>query len=190
MNVVKNKKSELRAELKAARQKLTDAQRIQKNQLILRNLFKLAPVQDCKSVFCFISTVNEVDTHAIINHFLESKKHLTVPRISAEKNMQAIVFQSWAEMEKGQLGILSPKHSEPIASKTDITLTPGLAFSAAGARLGYGRGYYDRWFVENDGGLKIALAYEIQILEEIPVDEHDVIIDIIVTEDRVINTAQ
>ncbi len=188
MNSANNRKTELRAVLQASREKLVQDERRQKNQSIQQNLTELAPIQDCQSVFCFISSTNEVDTHGIINHLLNSKKQVAVPRISSEKHMQAIVFPGWDELEKGPLGILSPKHPAPVASKINITLTPGLAFSIAGARLGYGRGYYDKWFAENGGGLKIALAYEMQILDEIPTDEHDINVDVIVTEDRVIYT--
>jgi len=56
----------------------------------------------------------------------------------------------------------------------------------SGQRLGYGLGYYDKWFTSHKVGLKVAPCYECQLLEELPADEHDVPVDVLVTEDRVI----
>ena len=71
-----------------------------------------------------------------------------------------------------------------------LFLVPGLAFDPAGGRLGYGLGFYDRAFaVADPGALKVGLAFELQIIESIPADPHDVPMDFVVTEDRVIRAA-
>ena len=67
-------------------------------------------------------------------------------------------------------------------------ITPGLGFTYGGYRIGYGRGYYDKWFAKHTVKHKIAPAFERQILEDLKVSELDIPVDKIVTEDRMINT--
>lgn len=81
------------------------------------------------------------------------------------------------------------KMGEPIEAHPTVTpalfLVPGVAFYTDGVRLGRGKGYYDR-YLENHNGLKIGLCFEFQILEELPQEDHDVLMDYLVTEKRVI----
>lgn len=143
-------------------------------------------IEDAKSVFCFISHGTEVDTHGIIDHLLTQGKTLAVPKIMAASYMTAVRFQDWGELEAGQLGILSPRSNTVMIGAFNVTITPGLAFSECGKRLGFGRGYYDKWFQTNNAGVKIALAYEAQIHADLPTNDQDVKVDIIITEERLI----
>ena len=160
--------------------------RLQKNLAIQQKLLSLVEIEDAKSVFCFISYGTEVETHGIIDHLLTQGKTLAVPKIMASACMSAVRFQDWGELEAGQLGILSPRSNAVMTGVFDVTITPGLGFSECGKRLGFGRGYYDKWFQTNNEGVKIALAYETQIHEDLPSTEHDVKVDIIITEERLI----
>ena len=182
-------KNKLRRSLKARRLAMGKSEREQKDHEIRQNLMALPQLQLAKSIFCFISNAAEVDTRALIKLLMAQDRQLSVPKIVAEQPMQAVIFKCWEDLEVAQLGILSPRNTKPVATTVDITLTPGLGFSPKGARLGYGRGYYDRWFATHGGGLKIALAYELQLVDELPTDENDVRVDLIVTEQRVITTA-
>ena len=186
MNSIHVQKNELRSEITRLRSKISRSLREQKNIAIQRNLLLLVAIQNAKSVFCFISYGSEVDTHDIISQLLAQKKQLAVPKIMESNTMNAIQFRNWQELEAGQFGILTPRDNTNIIEEFDVTITPGLGFTAGGSRLGYGRGYYDSWFQRNDGGLKIALAYEMQIQIDLPSDEHDIKVDMIVTEERVI----
>lgn len=186
MSSIQIQKDDLRARFKQLRRELPDTVRLQKNLAIQQKLLSLVEIEDAKSVFCFISYGTEVETHGIIDHLLTQGKTLAVPKIMATSHMNAVRFQDWAELEAGQLGILSPRSNAAMTGVFDITITPGLGFSACGKRLGFGRGYYDKWFQTNDAGVKIALAYEMQIHEDIPTNEHDVKVDIIITEERLI----
>lgn len=186
MSSINVRKNELRSEIKRLRSEISKLHREQKNSAIQRNLLSLVAVQNAKSVFCFISHGSEVDTHGIINQLAAQKQQLAVPKIMESNTMNAILFRNWQELEAGQLGILTPRDNTGIIEEIDVTITPGLGFTAGGSRLGYGRGYYDSWFQRYDVGLKIALAYELQIQIELPSDEHDINVDMIVTEERVI----
>ena len=178
-------KQQIRESLKKARASLTDKQRREKSRQIRENLFSTPELQDFRSIFCFLSYGNEVQTHKIVDYFLESGRKVAVPSLIQSNHMIAREFTNWQCLEKGQLGILSPPPAAPEMKSFDITLTPGLGFSLQGDRIGYGRGYYDRWFAGHISGIKIALAFDVQICTEIPVDDNDVKIDIIITESQI-----
>ena len=82
--------------------------------------------------------------------------------------------------------ILGPLHLHPIV-EPDLFLVPGLVFDSKGGRLGRGKGYYDQALEHRRNSLKIGLAFEMQIIDEVPCDDHDVKLDFIVTEERIIN---
>ncbi len=184
MNSIPRQKAGLRKHLIQHRREISESSRLQKNRVIQQRLLSLAEIQSAKSVFCFVSFGTEVHTHGIINALLSQGKQLAIPKIIDSSYMYAIAFHEWSELDKGQLGILTPHSKTEITSKIDVIITPGLGFSTTGGRLGFGRGYYDKWFRANTDGIKIALAYEIQIVDEVPTDDNDINVDIIITEDR------
>ena len=87
------------------------------------------------------------------------------------------------KLEKGSFEIMEPKDSCEKAKKIDCVLIPTVGASKLGARLGYGKGYYDR-FLSSTDAVKISLTYSKQIVKSIPNDSHDIKIDWIVTEDE------
>ena len=101
--------------------------------------------------------------------------------------MLAVRLQDWGQLDTDEMGILTSRSSEPCTDRIDVCITPGLGFSERGERIGFGHGYYDAWFRQHPDTLRIALAYECQVLKEIPTDEHDVPVNLIITEDRVIS---
>lgn len=188
MTSIATRKSLLRKDLKNRRDALSEVAQREKNRAIEDKLLSLLQLKESKSVFCYLSCGAEVHTHDIINTLISGEKQLAVPKIVPPGQMIAVAFRNWKELEVGLLGILTPVKNAPVMSKFDITITPGLGFSTAGDRLGYGKGYYDNWFRAHDGGVRVALAYELQILEQVPSTEQDIKVDLIITEDRIIHT--
>jgi 5-formyltetrahydrofolate cyclo-ligase len=90
-------------------------------------------------------------------------------------------------LKKGYFGIDEPVTTELADDKEALIIVPGVAFDERGFRVGYGKGYYDRFLNKHSDYTKIALAYEMQILTEIPNDEYDVAMNRIITEERIIN---
>jgi 5-formyltetrahydrofolate cyclo-ligase len=158
---------------------------MQYSRRIRARVQRLKAVRDARGIFVFISYDAEVDTHPLLDRWLREGRRLAVPYI-AGGHMQAVRFGGWEELVTGTLGILTPRHAEPETGPFDIAITPGVGFTSRGDRLGYGKGYYDRWFLEHQVGLKIAVAFETQIVDRLPVHERDVPVDLIVTEQRVI----
>ena len=113
-----------------------------------------------------------------------------MPVVDKEKHrLKLSVLKSWDDLKPGSYGILEPKKDcLKWVSPMDINLiiVPGVGFDKKGNRLGHGEGYYDRLLSKPFGTLSIGLAFEIQIIEDIPIDTHDQPVDILITEKRVI----
>ena len=179
-----HQKARLREFLKQQRRSLTPARRLQLNLAVQA---RLAPrLEQADTIFCYVSTDLEVDTRGLIDELWQSGRTVLVPKILNREKMIAARFDGWDTLHAGPLGILAPDTDTAWPGEPDLCLTPGLGFSANGKRIGYGRGYYDKWFAAHPGSERVALCYECQLLEDIPVTDTDVRVEKIITEQRVI----
>lgn len=184
---LREQKTRLREHLKQVRAGLSEAERKQHSEAITRRVLALPVVQKARTCFSYVGHGPEVATAALIDQLGAAGKTLYVPKILGKMGMIACPYLGWADLKPAQLGILTPSGTEGSDGPFDIALTPGLGFTLSGARLGYGAGYYDRWFAAHSVGVKIALAFEVQIMPEIPTHEFDQPIDLLVTEQRILN---
>ncbi len=188
INDLKQKKQELRQELKNTRSSISPELRRLYSQQISTRILAQQEIIDSDVIFIYISYASEVETHDLISDLLDLGKILAVPKILSSNKMISVKFTDWDDLKKAELGILTPKSIEPMQSHFDVCITPGLGFTTAGKRIGFGAGYYDRWFSENSVAKKIALTYEAQVVDDIPTDEYDQLVDKVITEQRVIDT--
>ena len=149
---------------------------------IHENLKKNSSFIDAKNIACYSPIGSEVNTHDIMLNILEQGKNLLLPRI-IDDNIQFYIVPNLEKLEKGSFEIMEPKDSCEKAKKIDCVLIPTVGASKLGVRLGYGKGYYDR-FLSSTNAVKISLTYSKQIIKSIPSDLHDIKIDWIVTEDE------
>ncbi|BDB02447.1 5-formyltetrahydrofolate cyclo-ligase [Clostridium botulinum] len=180
-----NNKAILRKEIINVRKSLTLEEKTQKDIIIKDKLQKNSLYKESKFIFIYVSLKDEVDTHAIIKEGLRNGKRICVPKvISIQEGMVAIEIKDFSELiECGPYKILEPKNFENIvdSKEIDLAILPGLAFDNKGGRLGYGGGFYDRFIPKLKKEVsKIALAYDFQILKEVPKDAHDVLVDEII----------
>lgn len=142
-------------------------------------------IKKSKKIFTYISFGSEVDTKKFINYAISDNKDIYVPKTDkVNKEMLAIKINSLNNMNVDKLGILEPKHVDKskIGDKFDLIIMPGVAFDKNGNRIGYGGGYYDKYISKiNDKCVKLALAYELQIVENIKSEIHDIKVDFIIT---------
>lgn len=163
-----------------------------KSQIIAGKLNELDVVKRAESLMCYVSFGSEVFTHDIINTWLSQGKQVCVPRVLKVKGkcMEAVKISSLEELEPGTYGVLEPTSGQKnIVSpdSIDVVIVPGCAFDLHKNRMGYGAGYYDRYLeLISDNCLKVGVAFDFQVMDEIPCDEHDIPMDIIVTEQRII----
>lgn len=186
------KKRELRRLLRGIRAGL-DPQWVANASLqIWQRLGGLGQYLDSTTVMCYVSLEGEVQTHGLLEKMRGEGKKVVVPWCDGP-NLRLFLFQGFDELEPGALGILEPNkhlrddpHRAIEAEELDLVLVPGLGFDRAGGRLGQGKGYYDRFLPQVRPEVpKIALAFECQVLDEIPMLHYDVRMDWIVTEKNI-----
>jgi len=176
-------KSLHRANLLAKRDKLSKKAVQSKSQKIFQNFLKLPGVFDKDNFLLYLPVRGEVDTSQIIE-FLQSKnKRILLPVFDKKSGEYKIsVYEVYADLESGPYAILQPVNIRTAdIDQVEIALIPGVAFDTRGDRLGYGKGVYDR-LLGGFKGLKIGLAYDFQIVDKLPVEEHDMKMDLVVTE--------
>ena len=155
---------------------------------IADNLQTLALWEKCNKLYIFISFKDEVLTKYIINLAKAKNIKIYAPLINKNiMNFYRIDNLDESDLIKNKLGILEPPLGleESLPDKNSIFIIPGLAFSKKMERMGRGGGFYDRYLKTNSVLNKIAIAYEIQIKEQIPTDEWDQKVDFIVTENNI-----
>jgi len=188
-------KSGVRIALAEARRNLTASERQERSRRIAAFCRGITGFSSAEIVCSYVDFREEVETAELIAELLQEGRRVAVP-VHLHGTAQPLVFSeihSLSEMVRNHFGILQPPHAAARLVPTSaipLFLVPGLAFDPAGHRLGYGLGCYDRAFADAaPGALKVGLAFELQILESVPADPHDVPMDFVVTEDRVIRAA-
>lgn len=158
-----------------------------KSDKIKNNLFNLQQYKISKIMMFFVSYNSEVFTHEMIKEALKTKK-IIVPKIEHNQIEPSLILDFDNLVPSGKFGILEPIEAMKISYKNiDLILVPGIVFDLQGLRIGYGLGFYDKFLRLVPKAIKIGLAFDFQVVDEIPQEEHDVPVDIIVTEERVID---
>lgn len=181
-------KSRLRGILKARRARLTPQSRWLANVAIMNRLMGIGPVRAGEVFFVYVSVGTEVSTRSLIDRLQNLKRAVLVPRIDKGQAMKAVPFPGWRDMRAGALGIPSPPPGPAYDRDVDVVIVPGIGFTPDGRRLGYGGGYYDGWLNRNRSHHNIAVAFENQMVDDLATDAHDVGVDLIITEQRLIET--
>lgn len=143
-----------------------------------------------KKIHTYISTrVGEVDTIRLVDHMYGCGKSIIVPKLNKISNkFLRGNFSGWDNMIRNGEGYYEPSVGiDEDLNDIDIFIVPAVAVSLTGQRVGYGGGYYDKLLSKNHS-IKIVLAFEFQIFDNIETDVHDIRIDKVITERRVINT--
>ncbi|NYT00395.1 MAG: 5-formyltetrahydrofolate cyclo-ligase [Methanocellales archaeon] len=168
----------------------SNEERISKSLRIEKNLLGLEEFDKAKTVMFYISKGSEVHTKMMIKETIRREKKVVVPVTKLDQ--RELVVSELLDLDELKLGafdVPEPKNPKPFpVDKIDLIVVPGIAFDKRGNRLGYGLGFYDRFLCSlKEGATILALAYDFQVLEEIPNDHHDVPADIIITESQIIS---
>ncbi len=163
-----------------------------KSQKIFNKFIELPEFVCSKSVMFYVSTANEVDTRQAIRYAREIGKTTIVP-FCQDEQLGLFVLDSLDELTPGSFGILEPRlelRQAPNKIYTpkylDLIIVPGILFDYQGARLGRGKGYYDRFLPQVCAGACLAaFAFACQLINHVPVEERDAHIDKVITEDTV-----
>ena len=177
-------KKELRRELIQKRRELSAEKKAIDDLSVFGKLIGLPCFKSAERVLAYVSTQIEVDTLRLIDYCLEAGKEVAVPQCVGE-NMIFRLIKSRNQLRKGAFGIMEPDDSLPavLRFENSVCIVPALRFNKDGQRLGYGKGFYDR-FLEASGCFSIGICYE-DFMGDFPAESHDKAVDIIVTDRRI-----
>ena len=185
---------QLRKEILSRRDRLTLQQITSLSARIERSLLGRSEIKTAKTLFTYVNFRSEVRTRGIINQLLEQGKQVAVPvtRVK-EKRLDIVTIRDPEnDLVPGYCGIPEPR--EELVGKRriapqdiDIIILPGSVFDRRCGRFGYGGGYYDRLLAQIPAAKRIALAFNLQIVDELPLQDHDEILDTVITEEETIS---
>jgi 5-formyltetrahydrofolate cyclo-ligase len=177
-------KKNLRKTIREFQKSLTPSYLEEASRDICRRALSMEEYRRAETIFCYVGRKEEVDTMPIIIESLKQGKRVGVPKCVARGIMEVYRIGSPEDLEPGSFGIREPKAGTSLIRPEEIELSfiPCLSCSSDGKRLGYGGGYYDR-YLEKVSGVNAVLCPKKLMCEEIPMEEHDRKIGIVINEE-------
>lgn len=196
---MEEKKRKIRQEFLKKRNNLSRDEIKSKSEKIEKELFSLPEFQRAKTVMFYVSFRSEVETEKMTRNALKLKKKIVIPVVHGEKIVVSEIKNLKKELTKGSFGVKEPKKEfrrRVNQKEIDLVIVPGVVFDKRGGRLGYGRGYYDRFLRSKSIRSRmsrsrqcalIGLAFDLQIARKIPLVKGDMKVDKIVTESGIVD---
>ena len=180
-------KKGLRSYIKIKRKSVEN--KAEKDSLVAQNLLSLDEIKKADTVLCYISIDDEICTDEIVRVLLDSGKSVGAPYcVDNNGNMDFYYITDFEDLRIQSFGVREPvieKCKKVTSFDNTIIILPGLCFDSNGNRLGYGKGYYDR-FLQIHSLISVGLCYNSLIVKKVPTDMYDKKADIIVTENDII----
>lgn len=181
-------KAELRKNLLFARKRIV--KKSSKDNAILNTLITTKEYKESKQILMYMALDDEINIDALIDLSHINGKSIAVPYcINNNGDMEFYYINTINDLIKGSFGVREPdisKCKKVVDFRDSIIIVPGIAFDINGYRLGYGKGYYDR-FLQNHTLNSFGLCYNNFVKNELPIDKYDKSVDYIITESRIIN---
>ncbi|MBM4236011.1 MAG: 5-formyltetrahydrofolate cyclo-ligase [Firmicutes bacterium] len=185
-------KNKLRKQIITERDQLTDEEIATKSATIAEKLYSLSAFNQAEAIMYFVSFGSEVDTRPIVEETIRRRKIALAPKAVPQSrelipsrilDWDSDLMPGYYNIPEPRAGAMRPYDPEQI----DLLIVPGVAFDLKGNRLGYGGGYYDRFFsLLKPGTPLVALVFDLQIVPTVPTDEWDRPVDCVITEKRII----
>lgn len=177
-------KNAVREKIKKEKKQFTKEQLDYFSTEVIDSLLQLECFHNAKTVLVYYSMEDEVNTHSLIDGLLGDKR-IILPVVNRD-HLLLREYTSFDQMEISSYGILEPKGADFTNLKEiDVVIVPGVAFDRKLNRLGHGRGYYDRLLPQLKA-LKVGVCFDFQLLNEIPFDNFDVNMDMVVAQNEII----
>jgi len=185
MSPINERKKILRREFLAKRATIPRDERDRISHLLTEKFLTTEFYRASKILMAYASTAEEIQLRELFVACFTDKKILAIPLIVGKGVMRAVEVPNFNALELGAFDIPTVKPAlrkfvDP--AQIDCIIVPGAAFDIHGGRLGLGGGYYDRFLPLAVHAKKIALAYDFQLAEELPIESHDVHVDAVITE--------
>ncbi|MFP4456685.1 MAG: 5-formyltetrahydrofolate cyclo-ligase [Clostridia bacterium] len=187
----RQEKKELRNIILAERDRLSKKYRKEASEKIIEKIMDLKCFKKARTVMTFVSFSSEVDTRTFIEKCWRLGKRVVTP-LAVMKTKELLIYEinNWNQLQSGVYGILEPIPDENRLVKPaeiDLVINPGVAFDMNLNRLGYGGGFYDRFYHNLDKKCtRVAIAFDMQIIKEVPTDRFDIPVDMLITEKRIL----
>lgn len=176
-------KQTIRAEVAARVKNLSPIYCKEADEAICRQVIQSDVYDKARTIFCYVGTEREIDTMRLIHIMMRDGKNVAVPLCTQRGVMEARLIVGMGDLVSGRYGILAPRLQCPVVAPEDLDLVivPCCTGNARGQRLGYGGGYYDRYLTQTKCPTMLLCRHQLE-REDIPIDEHDVLLDYFVTE--------
>lgn len=184
MNGIDREKQALRREFKLRRASLGAAEKLSMDSAITESFLKLDLYRQSGTLLIYYSTDIEVDTHAVVEAALADGKRVALPVCGKDSRMDFFEIKSTAELAAADFGIFAPPAEESrlvYPSDGALCVVPGLSFDSSGFRLGFGKGFYDR-YISRTGVKALGLCYESFVCDRLPQDIYDKRVNALLTD--------
>ena len=176
-------KKEIRKQVFASRKKLTEAELEAKSRAICEKIIRMDAFAKAKSVYVYMDCKSEVSTKLLIEEAWKLGKTVAAPKVFGNE-MTYFEIASYEDVQPGYYDIPEPVTGHAASDDEALLIVPGVGFDAMRHRCGYGGGFYDRYLSRNTKHTTVAVAFEFQIVDEVPTQEHDICPQYLITEDR------
>ena len=132
----------------------------------------------------FIPVECEVDIKPFLQQWMAEGRLLVTPQTLANRRLRNLVTTNLDNLQIGVFNTRYASSAEQYEGSYDIILVPGLAFTASGYRLGHGGGYYDTFLAQHPEALKVGVGYPSQLVDQLPIEDHDITLDIVLLGDH------
>ena len=180
-------KNNIRQILRQRKEAMTPENRLEKSKRVCSHILTL--IQDGETVMVYTSKEKEVNTNPLISKLFENGNPVIVPIIVKDDiSLRLSYLRDFSVLVPSTFGVPEPIGNEILATgeNVDTIILPMLGFDRTGGRIGYGAGYYDRFLAKNQKVRKIGIAFACQEYDNLPVDENDIPMDYIITEDGIV----
>ncbi len=179
-------KTDQRHQLLAVRRALLPEFIKEASDIICKSLFSMDEYRTCEDIYLYADMRSEVMTSAAIEHSFKCNKNVYLP-ITDGDNMDFYSYGPGDVLTKGDFGVMVPGNGTLKLPDRGLMVVPGVGFDKSGYRIGYGKGYYDRYLSKYTNLCKMGFAYECQVIDAIEIDEHDQRLDYLITEKCIYN---
>jgi 5-formyltetrahydrofolate cyclo-ligase len=180
-------KNAIRKRILSRRDALSPLEIASLSQEIAAQFLASADYAAASTLALYSSIRSEVATSGIFTAAVQAGKRVLYPR-TVGATLEFVTVETLEALEASRFGICEPRSGEAVPlAKIDLLVLPGVAFDAHGIRLGYGLGCYDRALAAADRPTLVGLAYDFQVVASLPREKHDIPVDIVVTERKILS---
>lgn len=179
-----NSKKEIRKKYKTMRDQMDQREVRTLSERICEHIINLDDFSKAEYIYAYYPLGNEADIRAAVEEAWRLGKRVAFPKVFGDE-MRFFEIDDFSHLHPGTFGVMEPEENQPADWQQVLILVPGVAFDMTGNRMGFGKGYYDRYLEQMPEAVTVGIAYGLQIAEYIPTEPTDVRLNYVVTEEDI-----